>query len=50
MDSNLEYDAVVVGGGISGLVTGLRLAEQSVRVAVLERGEGAKYLSARTFQ
>lgn len=35
-DAQDRFECVVVGGGLSGLVAGLRLAEQGVRVAVLE--------------
>lgn len=33
-----EYDVLVLGGGIMGCSTALRLAESGMRVAVLERG------------
>jgi fumarate reductase flavoprotein subunit len=39
----LEFDAAVIGAGIAGLVTALRLSELGVRTAVLERGEQEKY-------
>ena len=39
----MTYDLVVIGGGIAGLVGGLRAAELSLRVAVLEKGEEAAY-------
>jgi len=35
-DAQDWFECVVVGGGLSGLAAGLRLAEQGVRVAVLE--------------
>ena len=38
MSASRSFDAVIVGGGISGLVSGVRLAEQGLRVAVLEQG------------
>jgi phytoene dehydrogenase-like protein len=34
-----RYECVVVGGGLSGLTAGLRLAEQGVRVTVIEAHE-----------
>jgi heterodisulfide reductase subunit A len=34
----LEFDALVVGGGIAGLQSALDLADQGFRVAVVERG------------
>lgn len=39
-----KFDVAVVGGGISGLVSGLRMAELGLRVAVLEKGEQERYL------
>jgi glycine/D-amino acid oxidase-like deaminating enzyme len=38
-DAQDRFECVVVGGGLSGLAAGLRLAEQGVRVAVLEASE-----------
>ena len=37
------YEVAVVGGGLAGLVTALRLAERGVRVVVLEKGRGERY-------
>ena len=38
------FDVVVAGGGIAGLSAANRAAQQGLKVAVLERGEGAQYL------
>ncbi len=38
------FDVAVVGGGISGLVAGARMAELGVRVVVVEKGKGERYL------
>ncbi len=38
------YDVVVVGGGIAGLSAANRAAQQGLKVAVLERGDGPQYL------
>ena len=35
--NELEFDALVVGGGIAGLQAALDLAEQNYRVAVIEK-------------
>ncbi len=43
MSASRRFDTVIVGGGISGLVSGVRLAEQGLRVAVLEQGEQENY-------
>jgi len=37
-ERTLEFDALVIGGGIAGLQAALDLAEQGFRVAVVERG------------
>jgi fumarate reductase flavoprotein subunit len=42
--TNEQYDVVVVGGGIAGLSTANRAAQQGLKVAVLERGQGPQYL------
>lgn len=39
-----QFDVVVVGGGIAGLSTANRAAQQGLKVAVLERGQGPQYL------
>lgn len=39
----INTDVVVVGAGIAGLTTALRLSEQGVRTLVLEKGEPGKY-------
>ena len=36
-------DLICVGGGIAGLVAGLRAAERGLRVTVLEKGAGTRY-------
>jgi len=41
--NRIESDVVVVGAGIAGLVTALRLAEQGLKPVVLEQGTGDKY-------
>ena len=41
---NTGYDAIVIGGGIAGLVAANRAAELGRRVAVLEKGTAEKYL------
>lgn len=39
----LETDVAIIGAGISGLVTALRLADQGVRSLVLEKGAEDRY-------
>ena len=38
-----SYEVAVVGGGLAGLITALRLAERGVRVVALEKGSGERY-------
>ena len=39
-----QFDVVVIGGGIAGLSAANRAAQQGLKVAVLERGDGLQYL------
>ena len=41
--NKIEADAVVVGAGIAGLVSALRLAEHGLKALVLEQGSQEKY-------
>ena len=43
MSESYAFDAVIVGAGIAGLISAVRLAEQGLRVGVLEKGEHEKY-------
>ncbi len=38
-----KFDAAIVGGGIAGLTSSVRLAELGLRVAVLEQGDQERY-------
>lgn len=42
MTSN-DYDLIIVGAGLAGLVGGTRAAERGLRVAVLEQGSDPRY-------
>jgi fumarate reductase flavoprotein subunit len=44
MNTATSYETIIIGGGLAGLTCGLRLAEQGVKVAILEKGETDKYL------
>lgn len=44
----MTHDAVVVGGGLAGLVAGVRLAEEGRNVLVLAKGFGATHLAPST--
>ena len=43
MSESYEFDAVIVGAGIAGMVSAVRLAELGLRVGVLEKGGHEKY-------
>ncbi len=43
MSMTYQYDVAVVGGGIAGMTSGVRLAERGMRVIVLEKGESERY-------
>jgi glycerol-3-phosphate dehydrogenase subunit B len=43
-----SYDTVVIGAGLAGLTTALRLTEAGQRVAVLAKGVGATHLAPPT--
>jgi len=43
MSAQQTFEAVVVGGGMAGMVTAVRLAEAGVRVGVLEKGTDERY-------
>ena len=44
MAGQAEFDLVSIGGGFAGLVAALRGAELGLRTAVIEKGEGERYL------
>ena len=39
----IETDVAVIGAGIAGMVTALRLSEQGIKTLILEKGEHGKY-------
>ena len=41
--NNEGYDLICIGGGIAGLVAGVRAAERGLKVAVLEKGTDPRY-------
>ncbi len=44
MNTATAYETIIIGGGLAGLTCGLRLAEQGVKVAILEKGETDRYM------
>jgi glycine/D-amino acid oxidase-like deaminating enzyme len=48
LDSNIEVDAVIVGGGITGLTAAYFLKKNGVKTAIIEANRIAKGVSAHT--
>ncbi len=44
MNDKAQYDVVVVGGGIAGMIAANRAAQLNLRAVVLEQGSDEKYL------
>src|SRR3990172_1568571 len=49
MTESYKFDAAIVGGGIAGLMSGVRLAELGLRVVVVEKGDQENYPSNSRF-
>ena len=41
-----DYDVLVIGGGMAGLVAGISAAESGASVLVVRKGEGATTMSS----
>lgn len=42
----MKYDTIIIGGGISGLVSGIKLAKSGSKVAIVSAGQSALHFSS----
>lgn len=45
----MKYDSIIIGGGLSGLTAGIRLAENGQKVAIVSLGQSALHFSSGSF-
>ena len=46
----MKYETIIIGGGLSGLLTGISLAEQGMKVAIISAGQSALHFSSGSFE
>lgn len=46
----MKYETIIIGGGLSGLLSGISLAEQGKKVAIISAGQSALHFSSGSFE
>ena len=46
----MKYETIIIGGGLTGLLSGIALAEQGKKVAIISAGQSALHFSSGSFE
>ena len=45
----MKYDTIIIGGGLSGLLAGVKLARSGSKVAIISSGQSALHFHSGSF-